>query len=461
MAVTSKHPDYADRMNEWADMRHAARGETAVKREGEAYLPMPSGFRAQPDSGRAMYAAYQKRAQFPDILAPTIRGMLGVIHRTEAQIEMPDALLGIWERATRDGLTLEGFHRRVTAELLTTGRYGILVDAPMDGAELPFFAGYAAEAIINWAPDRDFYVLDESGKVRDGFEWRDARRHRVLELVDGMYTVRVYDGEQEGGEEIQPRVRGGGALDEIPFVVVGPQDVSAEPEEPPLLGVASSSLALYRLDADYRHQLYMSGQETLVIINGEAPPAVGAGVVLVLDGGDGRQPDAKYVGPAGTGISAHRTAILDERENAVAAGARIFDHSKKAAESGEALRLRYAAQTATLTSIAQASAAGLEKALRHAAIMIGADPQEAVVKPNLDHLAGGLTPTDAEALVRVWQSGAVSYQTLYERLQRGEVASPERDHEEEFALIDAERFGAEVDPAESGIIPSPRSAGQL
>lgn len=428
-----------DRRAEWAMMRHASRGETAVKEEGELYLPMPSGFRVQNDGGTAYYAAYRKRAQFPDILGPTVRGMIGVIHRTEAQIEMPDAMMGIWERATRDGLPLEALHRRITGELLTTGRYGILVDAPSEGSDLPFFAGYSTEAIINWSPDRDFYVLDESGIVRDGYEWRQEKQFRVLERVDGRYSIRLYENTEDGnGEELNPARRGGGGLDAIPFVVIGSRDLSVTPDDPPLLGVARASLALYRLDADYRHQLYMSGQETLVIINGEAPSAVGAGVVLTLQGDENNKPDAKYVGPAGTGIDAHRQAIQDERENAVAAGARIFDTEDDRQESGKARKLRYAAQTATLTSIAQASAAGLEQGLRHIATMIGADPTQVVVHPDLDHLQGGLSPQDAEALVRVWQAGGISYTTLYENLQRGEIASSERSSEEEMGLIDRE-----------------------
>jgi len=64
--------------------------------------------------------------------------------------------------------------------------------------------------------------------------------------------------------------------------------------------------------------------DTGTITVGKLPPGaivVGAGVVVTLKGGDGLTPDAKYVGPAGTGIAAHRTAILDERQAAVAAGA--------------------------------------------------------------------------------------------------------------------------------------------
>ncbi|WP_103171593.1 DUF4055 domain-containing protein [Paracoccus sp. SY] len=434
--VSDKHPDWTDRADEWAMMRACARGEKAVKEAGESYLPMPSGFRAQGDGGRAMYAAYQTRAQFSEILAPTIRGMVGVIHRTEAQVEMPASMQRLWEHATADGLPLEALHRRITGELLLTGRYALLADASSEGSDLPWLAGYTAEALINWSPARDFFVLDESGLRRVGFRWREQKAFRVLRMEDGRYSVETYTNETLDAEALQPTARGGAGLTEIPLVVMGPKDLSVTPDEPPLIGVARAALAMYRLDADYRHQLYMSGQETLVIINGDAPQAVGAGVVITLKASsDEHQPDAKYVGPAGTGIKAHRQAIQDERDNASAAGARLFDSEKKAAESGDALRIRYAAQTATLTSIALASAQGLEKALRHIAVMIGASPNEVVVKPNLSFVDATLTPTDAAALVRLWQDGAVSYQTLYENLQRGEIASAERSFEEEYDLI--------------------------
>lgn len=102
-AVDTKQPDWTDRQEEWSLMRACARGEKAVKEAGEDYPPMPSGFRVQADSGRAMYAAYQKRAQFAQIVAPTISGMTGVIHRSEAQIQMPKAMEEIREKLTAEG----------------------------------------------------------------------------------------------------------------------------------------------------------------------------------------------------------------------------------------------------------------------------------------------------------------------------------------------------------------------
>ena len=439
MSVETRHPDYEAFASEWREMRDTYGGARLVKKAGEHYLPMPGGFRAQPDNGDAMYSAYQRRAQFPELVAPTVRGMIGVIHGTEWQITMPDALMQIWERATKDGMSLEAFSRRITSEILIAGRYGVLVDLPREGGEVPYLAGYSAETIINWSADRDLFVLDEAGLAREGFRWAEKEAWRVLELVDGAYQQRYYNS-LTSSEEVPINGRAGVRLDEIPFVVLGSRDINVEVEEPPLIGVARAALAYYRLDADYRHQLYNSGQETLFIFNGEAPAYVGAGVVHVLDSPQGMQSDARYVGPSGKTIDAHRTAMLDERTNAAQAGAKLFQDGGQAQESGEARRLRFGAETATLRSIAQTSAAGLEKALRYAARMIGADESEVVVTPPTRLLEPVMNAQEALALVNAWQNGAFSYQTLYENLQRGQIASAERDHEAEMSMIDAMQF---------------------
>lgn len=450
--VSTKHPEWGDRADEWKLMRDCVRGEKAVKDAGNTYLPMPSGFMVQADKGAALYQAYQGRAQFPDIVSPTIDGMVGVIHRNEAQIEMPEAMNPLWEKATKDGLTLEALHKRITRELLETGRFGLLADAPAEGG-MPYLAGYTAESIINWSNDNDFYVLDECAKVRDGFSWNDRPRYRVLEMVNGNYTVTVWENGTKGASS-EPKATGNKKIEAVPFVVVGPRQLVAKPEDPPLIGVSRSAIAIYQLSADYRWQLFMTGQETFVVINGDAPDVIGAGVCISLTGGtEQARPDAKFVGPAGTGINAHRIAIQDERAAAIAAGARLFDNQAKTAESGDALRLRFTAQTATLQTISQASAAGLERGLRNIAIMMGLDPNKVTVKPPKRLVDSTLTPQDAKNLVEIWQEGAISFETLYENLQRGEIASEERDADEERELIDQEEIDRQA--------PTPQEAGLL
>jgi hypothetical protein len=434
------HPEYdADIQAEWRLMRDAYRGEIAIKRASEKYLPMPSAYKYHPlgaGAGEQMYNAYKARARFPEIVSASVRGMVGIAHGQEWQIEMPSALMPLWENSDGKGLPLEALSKRITTELLITGRYAVLADAPTDGGDI-YLVGYRAENLVNWSEDDDFYILQEIVNVRNGFDWDQVTKTRVLELIDGRYIQKVYmDGVLV--EEYEPRARGGSALEMIPITVGGAMDLDLTPDTPPLIGVSRASIAHYQLNADYRLALYMSGQETLMLHNVEDPPkAVGAGVVVSLQAADGaKDTRAEYVGPSGVGIDAHVTAMDRENQAAVKSGAQLFDNSPRGQESGEARRLRFSAETATLSSIVGSSALILERSLKQAAIMAGANPDEVVVKAPDNLLEGRLDPQEITALVQSWTGGAISYQTLYENLQRGRIASPERTADEEGALLD-------------------------
>jgi hypothetical protein len=413
-----------------------------------------------------MYEAYKLRAQFPDLMAPTVQGMLGIIHHGEAQIEGLEEgspLEDMWEKATPEGLPLETLHKRITEEILTVGRVALLVDLPPEGGDLPWIAFYKAESLINWSESKNFFVLEEDYRVRNGFSWDGKKRYRILELTDEVYQVEVVDEDgrpilqddetladqdvQEGiaTSVVVPQVRGGKPLEQIPLVVAGSRDLSLEPDQIPLIGVTRAAYAIYRLDADYRHQLFMSGQETLFYIGldpKDVPEYVGAGVgIAIPEGGD-----AKYVGPTGAGIEAHKTAIDDERSVAAEAGSRMFAvGDKKAAESGEALRIRARAGSATLVSVAQTSAAALETCLRFCAQLVGEDPTKIIVKPNLNFLDTDMTADEANKQVELWMNKVISYETLYANLQRGRIASEERTAEEEQELVAEEEAASMPD----------------
>lgn len=438
MSVTTYHPTVTpERLEEWRLMRDAYNGESAIKKRGKPYLPMPEGFSGAADPDGA-YDAYKARAQFPEILAPSIGAMIGIIHGKDIAIEMPDAMAYLWEAATDDEqpLPLEAFHRRITRHLLTQGRFGILADAPEEGGD-PILAGFAAQAVINW--DRDFYVLDETDYERDGYVWREVPKFLVLRLEEGRYVQEVHKGEMLGTiQRMEPSRLGGRALDRIPFVVGGARDIVPDVETPPLIGVARAAKAIYQLNADYRHQLYMSGQETLVAINGPAPEYVGAGVVHEMQGSGeaANRPELKYVAPSCSGIEAHRTAMEDNREAAITAGARMLQQDKQTQESGAARRLRYASETANLMSVALSSCGLLERSLKNVALMLGLNPDDATVTPPADLMDHTMEPEQAKALVEMWQAGAFGYDTLYENLRKGGIASPEREAEDELRLID-------------------------
>ena len=107
------------------------------------------------------------------------------------------------------------------------------------------------------------------------------------------------------------------------------------------------------------------------------------------------------------------------------------------AESGEALRIRVAAQTANIGTIADAAAAGLQELLRIAARWLGANPEEVVVEPNKNFADDPLPFTELQEMLTFKQRGGViSHRTMNEVMVNRDITT--RTLEEEIEEIEEE-----------------------
>lgn len=458
----STHPQYDSNSAMWSLMRDAIEGEDVVKEAGEDYLPMKSAQAAIADSAlqEQSYDAYKLRAEFPEIVAPTIRGSVGTMLSQPAQIELPTVMEFIRERATLDGLTLDALHRRIVIELMSVGRYGLLPSMTEDG--VAYFAGYTTECIRNWdvvRPETGWVLLDESGPEldRETGTWSDVESFRECFVEGQAYTSVVWTKEAGGAwvstppevAKLPPKNGQVSPLAMMPFVFINTNDLGANPDDIPLYGLAKLAFRAYRMDADYTFSLHMTSEPTPVAIgydnptdaiaSGKVPTTLGSSKMWILPVGG----DAKYLEFSGPGLSAQQKAIDDTLKRAIVFGAQLFD-SKKTAESGEALSLRLGNQHSTLKTVAMTAAAGLERALRNMAIWMGANPDEVVVKPHLDFVDHTLTAQDITALVAGWMSAAYSRSTLFRNLQRGGIIDPDKTIEDERAEIEEDMA---LDPA--------------
>jgi hypothetical protein len=149
------------------------------------------------------------------------------------------------------------------------------------------------------------------------------------------------------------------------------------PDLPVLLPLARLSLAQYRTEADYRQALYMQGQDTLVVVGQQADANAGKqrvgafGSIDLPIGGD-----AFYIGAESAGISDMKESIENDEKRAAQLGAQLLTERGNEAEAGEALNIRVASRTATLTTIAVNGAAALQRILRYAAEFVGDDPSK-------------------------------------------------------------------------------------
>lgn len=482
-SISEPHPDYASRRPDWVTMFDAHEGQRHIKSKTTIYLPATSGMRALSatptklsDEGLALYTAYLIRAFFPDLVKETVRALTGILDREAANIELPDALEDMREIATAKGESLNDLLVQIHINQLLYGRLGLLLDVDPN-RDLPIIVPYPAPQILNWddltktndpkqqqddaRPDalRQLLmtVLDETRFERDTgdlFTWNLVPRYRALSLgtAGNIYTTHVErDGNKQG--DVVPQIRGK-TLDQIPFVFINTTDLATEPGEVPLINLANLSLAIYRGEADHRSALFMSGQDTLVIIgydiaqggddnpSADAKPIIGSGAYLNLPDKDA---DAKFIGPDSLALSEQRESLNDDYQRAGEEGIKLLS-SGAGAEAAETLRIKVAARTATLQTAAITAATGLETALRIAAVWVGANPDDVKVEPNLDFIDETQDPKDLIAYATAKKSKVpLSWKSIHNTLRQKDFT--ELTFEEELAQIEEE---ADMDVFDTG-----------
>lgn len=480
MALDAKHPLYQRKVDDWTMMRDFYQGERTVKDKGVLYLPATQGMRidgmgtsgSKPKLGQEAYEAYRTRAVFPDYVKEAVEAYIGLLHQKDATIELPAEMESMRTSATLHGESLQMLLRRINEEQLVTGRMGLLLDLPVEPDPknpMPYIATYEAETIRNWddgeidegKPTLAFAILDESGvRLKDDFTWEPVTKYRVLmrtrmkneageAIGEPVYMCGVF--REDGAAAPQyvasdmktPMIRGQ-ILGEIPFIFVNTKDVVSSPDEPPLMGLARLCRAIYCGEADLRQNLFMQGQDTLVIVGDrkklspeepatDSPVRTGAGAYIELEQGG----SAQYVGVNSAGLTEQRATLNSDRNRAEARSGQLISAKENGVESGVAMKTRVAAQTATLNQIAKTSAAAVEMLLKMAARWLGLDEKKVKVTPNLEFADFDMSGEQLVKLMTARAMGApLSKRSIHDRMsEQGLTKMP---YEEELQLIEEE-----------------------
>jgi len=470
MSVSNVHPLYTEMLSRWKLGRDSYAGEDVIKDRGIAYLPQTSGQIADGagidnnSTGEKAYQAYKMRAIFPDIYLDAVEACIGIMHRESPTIELPAGMEPMRENCTLLGESLEMLLRKINANQLITGRLGLLGDIRKDTeGDRPVVVIYNELAVRNWDDtsiedddvDIRLVVLDESDyEMGEDLTWLYKEKYRVLGLVDmegnladsGVYASAVFkENDSINISELESPNTKGTELNKIPFVFVNTKDLSPTPDRPPLDGLAKLCLAIYRGEADYRQNLFMQGQDTLVQIGAHTDDedvirtGAGARIDVPLGG------DAKYIGVNSQGLPEQRQSLENDYNRAIRKSGQLIDATSRAKESGDALRIRVAAQTATLPQIAKTGAAGLQTILRDLADWYGYNPDEVKVRPNLEFSEADLNGQTLVQMVTAKGLGAkLSDSSIHMWMQ--DQGFTKRTYEEELELISMEVPAIEAGP---------------
>jgi hypothetical protein len=260
-------------------------------------------------------------------------------------------------------------------------------------------------------------------------------------LEEGRYVQRVHRANANGvwqqvGPDIVP-LKNGAPLAAIPFVCVGPDGFGLDPQKPPIEDLADVNLSHYRNTADLEHGAHFTGLPTPIITGHTAMEgdkiAIGSSEALVFPNPDVRAIFLEFSGQGLGTLEARCTA----KENQMAAlGARMLAPEKAGVESGDALSNRQNGEHSVLANMAKLAGLAVEKVLRLAAeweSISGA----VEFKLSTDYTPAGLTSQQLTALVAAWQSGAISWETLFFNLKEGEIVAEGVDENDERGRLEA------------------------
>ncbi|MEP6018219.1 MAG: DUF4055 domain-containing protein [Paracoccaceae bacterium] len=423
---------------QFAVVRDCLDGEDAIKEAGQTYVPKPDGMSTD------NYTHYLDRACFYGAPAMTLQALTGLALRKDPVIKLPRRLEPMRLNATHDNAPLSLMIEDVTREVMSLGRYGLLLDFPSDGATInttPHFATYEAEAIV------DFDTAFVDGKKvltrvhlssEEKFDDADVTYELILE--DSIYKFRRFIRDTDKtrvdvGEEHIPVVNGK-ALNFIPFVMISHQGTRPVDVTPPMLALCKVALSHFKNSADREHAIFLTGSPTPWVAGNlpadKVPTSIGAGTVWTL-------PEGATVGILefkGAGVKAMKE-IMDEKQDTMATlGARMLSTTMNRNETVDTATQRTRSELALLHGAVVSVEAGINELLKLAALWMGEDAMQASVTLSRDFIEATMDPKMIEGQMKLYLSGVISRATLHENLQKGEIVRADRSWEDERDMIE-------------------------
>jgi hypothetical protein len=200
----------------------------------------------------------------------------------------------------------------------------------------------------------------------------------------------------------------------------------------------------YRLDADYKHGLHFTALPTAWVsgFDKNSILKIGSTSAWVTESPGAT---AGYLEFTGQGLTSFERALdRDERLMAVL-GSRLLENQKRVGETAQAIELRQSGENSILSNIAASLSASLTQVLRWVYWWHSTEDspeaipeKKALVRLNTDFSLKGLSSQELQSIVAAWQSKAISQDTMFELLRKGEILPDGRSNPDEKRLINSQ-----------------------
>lgn len=445
MAVTNIHNSYSYHSKSWQKARDCVAGDKEVKSRTVQYVPKPSGMTTDE------YTSYLNRVNFTNATARTVDALTGLIFAKDIELETPlqDEQLAT---ITNHNESIYELLQNIASEVITTGRFGVLVDATTADLEQKkngrvYMSAYKTEDIINWKYTFNkltLVVLRETieQNTDDEFTTKMITQYRVLDLVDGVYRQRLFRQIEEGYAnvlEVYP-TKNGQYFNEIPFICFGVDNLSLEPDKSPILDLAETNLTHFRYDLDRGHALHFVGLPTPYVVghNKDSNESINLGSSEMLCF---PMPDAKlgFLELKGEGLGALKEYILELVDRMAFLGAKLLKEDKNVGETAQAMELRQNSEKAILASIAKTISLGMKYCLQYYCDFLGLPTTNIQCELSTNYGTDRLTAEERKQLMLEWQGNAITYETYFKNMQKANVISKDEEVEDYLSKIEMEK----------------------
>ena len=426
----------------WQKMRDTFEGESAMKARTlgqnpklcntventnfNQYLRMSQGMKMDEKYGYAKFCDYVFRSMYYPFVSAIHSQSLGMINSREAEIDLPSQFNYFLTDANANQEPLNKVLSSINSAQLLMGRIGIMLEVNKDTttAQNVFnICMYNAETIIDWEYTMiagqqipSFVNLKEIVSKRKGASIEQVEQYRILQLDEqGNYFQWVSDKPEVDPmvlppEEMReyPSVGNNNPSKQIPFVCINVEKLGFEIENPFLEAVADSSIKLFQADAEYRNTMYFTSNATLVL-SGEPDDnmRVGAGGMIVFSSTDGK---AEFISAPADSLDANAGNVDSLKMYCASLGVDVMQTSSP--ESGVALNTKIETKSASLKTLSETGAEGLEVLLGIGAIWQGISG-DIQISGNTDFKTMVATPKDLLELMGVMQGGGMTKQDYF------------------------------------------------
>jgi hypothetical protein len=477
--------DYAFWRNIWRGIRHAMIGEVEIKRHGAVYLPRMESM----DDDQ--WYAYLERAVFYNMVYRTVTGLTGAIFRRDPRLlKAGPKLKKLSERISKDGLSLALFTKVAAQEMLSVGRYGVLLDKAQsdDPTVTPFFAGYTTENILDWTTaeiegktELDYILLREfkvdrrltvpsGAKLKGNVVYEPNptygqlfQRYRVLRLtyndesLKWEYTQELYERDHQDSNLSEDPIivkplRFGVPFQRIPFRFFNATTNLPDIEKPPILDILTLNLSHYRTYAQLEHGRFFTANPVYYVSGGNEDDDyhIGPSVVWQIDAGQ----TAGLIEFNGQGLKSLENALKTKEDQVASLGGRLLGESANAGQSDNQVKIKDRNEQSLLLNVTTVLNENFTYLLREMALwlndrsstkdgdkIIELGVEQLVFRVNQDFLLDNAAAREFRAITMMYQAGVVPIEVIYEYFLKAEVIPEYMEMEQFIALLeDAANF---------------------